>query len=367
MKRKVLLIGLILCLGLCPVYSQSISDTKCQDCKTNSAQCIDKLYGNYDNQVKIIFSDIDGTILGLNKKCPRPIMPEKVKQTVRELQEEKLPFVLVTGRSYTEARDMANDMGYKGDYVVSLQGAEITNSKGELIYTDSIKHKDAEAIFKSINKFKKDNKMNYYTYLFVNGKVYSIDGVKLPYNWESLTYIKSFKDFDKNYACGKILIYETNPEKIRQVQKYLKEKFPEYRIDIAADCYCDITSPTATKGNAVKKLAQIYGIDLKNTAVFGDAENDLSMFELVKNAGGIGVATGNAMQILKQNSNYVTLDVWDCGFSKGVDEIIKNNERLDRKVRKDNEKTFTNRSDVLFLYILGSGSTSKHEKCQQSD
>lgn len=334
MRRKLILAGLIFCLGIFPAHSKSISDVKCQDCKTGSAQNIDKLYGNYDNKIKIIFSDIDGTILGLNKKCPKPVVPQKVKESVAKLQNEKIPFVLVTGRSYTEARDMANDMGYKGDYIVSQQGAEITDSKGKLIYTDSIKHKDVETIFNSINKFKKDNKMNYYTYLFVNGKVYSIDGVKLPYNWEDLTIIKSLKDFDKNYACGKILIYETNPEKIRQVQAYLKNKFPEYRIDIAADCYCDITSPTATKGNAVKKLAQVYGIDLKNATVFGDAENDLSMFKAVKNAGGVGIATGNAMPVVKRNSSYVTLDVWDCGFSKGVDEILKNNARLDKKVRK---------------------------------
>lgn len=335
MKRKILLVGLVFCLGLCPVYSQSISGVNGQGCKINSAQSIDKLYGNFNNQIKIIFSDIDGTILGLDKKCPKPVVPQKVKDSVAKIQSEKIPFVLVTGRAYEEAKDLADEMGVKNNYIVGLQGAEIVDPNGKLVYTDSINKKDVEKIFNGLNSFKKINKMDFHTYLFVNGKVYSTENEQLPYNWAAIHVIKSLKDFDNNYSCCKFLVCEKNPEKLKLIKSYLKEKFPNYDVNICTDCYCELASPKASKGATVKKITQIYGIDMKNVAVFGDSENDLSMFNVIKKSGGVSVATGNAMQVLKQNSSYVTADVWECGFSKGVDAIIKNNKRLDKKLKND--------------------------------
>lgn len=333
MKRKYILAGLIFCLGIFPSYANA-SDIQYENSKSESAQNIDKLYGNYNNQVKIIFSDIDGTILGLNKKCPKPVVPQKVKESVLKLQNEKIPFVLVTGRAYEEVKGLADEMGIKNNYIVGLQGAEIVDPSGKVVYADPINKKDVKNILKGLNTLKKSSKMNFHTYLFVNGKTYSTENVKLPYNWAEIHVIKSLKDLGKDYSCGKFLICETNPENLKLIKNYLKKNFPNYDVNICTDCYCEMASPTASKGNAVKKLTQIYGIDIKNAAVFGDSENDLSMFKVIKDEGGIGVATGNAMQILKQNSSYVTLDVWECGFSKGVDEILKNNERLNRKVRK---------------------------------
>lgn len=333
MRRKLLLAGLLFCLGVFPVCAQ-VSDIQHQNPKVESAQSIDKLYGNYDNQVKIIFSDIDGTILGFNKKCPKQPIPQEVKKSVTNLQEQKIPFVLVTGRVYEEAKALADEMGVKNNYIVGLQGAEIVDPNGKLIYTDPINKKDVEKIFKGLKSFQKSHKMHFHNYLFVDGKVYSTENVKLPYNWAEIHVIKSLKDFDKNYSCCKFLICETNPQNLKLIKNYLKKNFPNYDVNICTDCYCELANPTATKGSVVKKLSQIYGIDLKNVAVFGDSENDLSMFKVVKDAGGVGIATGNAMPVLKQNSNYITLDVWDCGFSKGVDEIIKNNKRLDKKLKK---------------------------------
>lgn len=333
MKRKLILVGLIFCLGIFPAYAQAC-DVQYQISKAESAQGIDKLYGNYDNQVKMIFSDIDGTILGLDKKCPKPIIPQSVKQSVAKLQDEKIPFVLVTGRAYEEAKALADEMGVKNNYIVGLQGAEIVDPNGKIVYSDPINKNDVEKIFNGLNSFKKSKKMDFHTYLFVSGKVYSTENVKLPYNWAQIHVIKSLKDFDKDYSCCKFLICETNPQNLKLIKDYLKKNFPNYDINICTDCYCELANPTATKGNVVKKLSQIYGIDLKNVAVFGDSENDLSMFKVVRSSGGVGIATGNAMSVLKQNSNYVTLDVWQCGFSKGVDEIIKNNKRLDKKLKK---------------------------------
>ena len=112
------------------------------------------------------------------------------------------------------------------------------------------------------------------------------------------------------------------------VKDYLSKAFPNYNIVISGEYFCDVSSKTATKGNAIKKMAQILGVDLKNVAVFGDAENDISMLKQVKSSGGVSVAVGNAMPSVKESASFVTLPVTQGGFAKAIDEIFINNELL---------------------------------------
>ena len=47
---------------------------------------------------------------------------------------------------------------------------------------------------------------------------------------------------------------------------------------------------------------------------FGDGENDIGMLQLA----GIGVAMGNAEEVVKQNADYITADIDDDGIEKAL-------------------------------------------------
>lgn len=340
-KRLYLMIICLFILALTPVNAQEIKDKQINSCpvikevkQDNTYKSIDNLAGNYNNKVQVVFSDIDGTLLKLDLKHPKQEIPQNLKDAVIKLHEAKVPMVLATGRVYSEAKEIAEKIGNENTYIVTNQGAEIWNPKGEIIYKDAIKTADAKNFIDYFNKIKKENNLNSKIILFVDGKLYVTEEVKLPYNWASVIVLKSFKDLGPNYSASLICIDESNPEKIKFIQSKLRNKFPTYNINLSTDRYCDISSSTATKGNAVKKLSEIFGIDLKNAATFGDAENDLSMFKVVNDAGGLTVATGNASDALKKQADYVTLPVWEGGFAKGVDEILLNNKKLDKCNKK---------------------------------
>ena len=57
-----------------------------------------------------------------------------------------------------------------------------------------------------------------------------------------------------------------------------------------------------SKGNALLKIGKENGILPEEMMAFGDAENDMSMFQAVK----YGIAMGNAMESLKQIAYDVT-------------------------------------------------------------
>ena len=64
----------------------------------------------------------------------------------------------------------------------------------------------------------------------------------------------------------------------------------------------DVVEKEASKAEGLKRLCQYYGMELGQTAAFGDSMND---YEIVSLAG-IGIAMGNAVEELKTIADYVT-------------------------------------------------------------
>ena len=73
--------------------------------------------------------------------------------------------------------------------------------------------------------------------------------------------------------------------------------------------FTDITANGADKGKGILAIARHEGFDPSRTMAFGDGGNDTSMILQA----GIGIAMGNAIEALKQQSDYVTTSVDDDG------------------------------------------------------
>lgn len=74
--------------------------------------------------------------------------------------------------------------------------------------------------------------------------------------------------------------------------------------------FTDITARGTDKGSALHKMARHLGIDMAHTIAFGDGGNDLTMIR----EAGIGVAMGNANDLLKQHADHITTSVDDNGI-----------------------------------------------------
>lgn len=294
----------------------------------STPQSIDNLVGHYNNKIKFIFSDIDGTIIPLDKKVSKRTISENTKISVQKLKQAHIPLILVTGRSYKEAKNVATEMGNENNYIITFQGAQIINPNGKIIYRDDIKNKDFKKIIKNLESFNKLYNQNSKPYFVLDGEYYSMEKTNFPYLWQKMKVIKSIDELKPNAQPSKIEIYESNPKKIKLLQAYFKKLFPDYHVNVAADCYCCITSKTATKGVAIKKLAGILNINLQNSAALGDAENDISMLNLIRTNRGVAIAVGNAMNNVKSNANFITSPVDNDGFANAVNKILLNNSAL---------------------------------------
>lgn len=301
------------------------SPVKNQSCNAQSPKFIDDLVGNFDHRIEIVFSDIDGTLLPLDKNAPEGESPVSVKQAVLKLKKAHLPLILATGRSGYEGMSISKRMGKDNNYVIALQGAIILNPKGKVIYEDGIDNENGIKVVKEMESCIKANNFKSKIFFYSKGKLYAFEDFDLPYSWEEKKVVKSLEELGSDFTLNKISLFDPSTSNLKILQAQLKKKFPNYHIDISADCYCDVSLFTSTKGNALKKLSEILKVDLKNSAVFGDAENDISMLELVKKSGGLAVAVGNAMDSVKRSANFVTSPVYEDGFLRAVDEILINN------------------------------------------
>jgi len=80
----------------------------------------------------------------------------------------------------------------------------------------------------------------------------------------------------------------------------------------------EVTNINAHKGNALKLLCAHAGIDISQTAAFGDGGNDIT---LIREAG-LGVAMSNAIPELKAAANYITLSNEEDGVAYVINKLL---------------------------------------------
>ncbi|MBW8381991.1 MAG: HAD hydrolase family protein, partial [Youngiibacter sp.] len=114
----------------------------------------------------------------------------------------------------------------------------------------------------------------------------------------------------------KILAYG-KPDELKEIEKKLIEMEIQDEVHhvYSSDVYLEILPPTATKGFMLERLRDILGSGVRIFAV-GDYMNDLEMIA----SADVGIAMGNAAQIIKDTADVVTV----TNDESAIAEIIRN-------------------------------------------
>ena len=133
-----------------------------------------------------------------------------------------------------------------------------------------------------------------------------------------------FKDlfttkFDRNEVLKRAIKIEANvTNKDREkIENYIQNdfgyviNFDEHGSDNAFEFY----SPTISKATGIQKVLDYYHLNQNDTYAFGDGENDLEMIEFCR----VGVAMGNACDLLKVKANIICKSIVD----DGLEDILK--------------------------------------------
>ena len=123
----------------------------------------------------------------------------------------------------------------------------------------------------------------------------------------NVRYVKYSIENNENLSSNNII----------STENYIKNdfgyviNFEEHGSDNAFEFY----SPTISKATGIQKVLDYYHLDQDDTYAFGDGENDLEMIEFCR----VGVAMGNACEVLKEKANIVCKSIVD----DGLEDILK--------------------------------------------
>lgn len=266
--------------------------------------------------IKMVATDIDGTILGGNF-----IFTPEVKACIKDLTQKNIKVVLVTGRMNDAVIHVAQELGLNTP-IVSYQGGLIKCQTGEILYEKTLDKNFAREIICWANE------NNVHLNLYMDDKLYvekDNEAVKrytaergIPYQVCELSKIHL-------EHINKILAIDfNNIERVTGWVNYLKEKYPELYIVKSTPYFCEISNTEARKSCAVEFLTKYWGLKKEEVLSIGDQNNDI---ELLK-AGGIKIAMGNGTDEIKKFADYVTDTVDNNGFVKAIDKFVLKQEGI---------------------------------------
>ena len=197
---------------------------------------------------KILVSDYDKTFY-LND-----IDMEENKIAVNNFIKEKNIFIIATGRSFLDFKNVVNKYKFYYDYAILNQGVTIIDNKDNVIYNTSMDNKIIKDIINDLNL---DKSINYFCCSGLDSRV-NIDHIDL----------------------NKINVkYESNKTAL-SIKELLEEKYNKYiYVYNISDSKIEIVSKKSNKSEAIKLISNMLNIDKNNIYTIGDGYSDVGMIK----------------------------------------------------------------------------------------
>lgn len=278
--------------------------------------------------IKLVASDLDGTIISENN-----YIPESNFEAINKMNKNNINFAICTGKSYSISKDICNKCS--ATYGIFSNGSQIFNLKtGVQIFNSFLDNNDIRLCYDIAKKYNlhvhaySDEQLvsERLQYLDLrNFKLQKKSGFKFVIVPNILDYIEK-----NNLPIHQFVI--SSPSPLNFIENEILEnvhvstsrisKFGQYKDRILNKEYeyLSIIPYNTNKSSAIKFLSDYLSIDNNDVMAIGDNLNDVDMIK----SSGIGVAVANAYSELKDVAKYTTQNsVTDGGFAEAVYKFIE--------------------------------------------
>lgn len=275
--------------------------------------------------IKAVFLDLDGTLLNDEK-----IISQKNISTLKHFASKGIKFIVSTGRNYTGTLSVLNNINFI-DYIITSNGAAVYDTHtGKPIITDFMSNGLAISLAESLDL------ENIMLDIFVNGEAYMEEkNIEFLKHVDTPEAIRSFILHNRIIVPSIMDYLITSKKDIEKVTINFKtlpdgtifkraETIDIIKSFLSLSCVTggsnnvEVTLSEATKGHAMRKLVNLLNIPISDTAAMGDSENDLHIIETA----GVGIAMGNADDMVKSAADFVTLTNEEDGVSYALENIL---------------------------------------------
>ena len=288
--------------------------------------------------IKVIASDMDGTLLGDDHK-PAP----ETLAAVKKACDAGIRFMIATGRNFPGAMAELKDAELVCDYIVG-SGAEVRNPQQEVVVTHPISIELCRTIYEEIRDYPLSVTFCTDGYDYKIGTPEEIEEslmlqMQLFFSNQpreelakSETYrrikksTRSMSDMDELEAAGvpvyKLFLYSEDKAMLDEMNVQLQRN-KDIAVASSFPTNLEITDVKAQKGPVLKEYIESLGYTMDEVMVLGDSLNDLSMISMDF---GATVAMANADPEVKSAAKYITKSNTEFGVAYAIEELLKRQE-----------------------------------------
>ncbi|MCD7956347.1 MAG: Cof-type HAD-IIB family hydrolase [Lachnospiraceae bacterium] len=280
--------------------------------------------------VKLIASDLDGTLLTDDKK-----ISEKTRRMISLAAAKGIQIVPATGRAFSSVPEEV--LALPGvEYVITSNGAAVYSvSQGKRIYSCPLEAVSVEKILEMDETVSQENQAARPVLTiegFIDGVPYSdvgylenpgkygATGFGIGYVKRTRTPVQDIRSFlwEHKGELDSLSVVSADYSLLARCKEVMEKNIPLIQTTSSVPHLLEIVHARSGKGNTLSYLLDTLGIAPEEAAAFGDAYNDLDMIRLVK----YGIAVGNAVEACKSAAYLVTGSNEEDGVAEAIQRIL---------------------------------------------
>lgn len=259
---------------------------------------------------KAVFFDADGTVCDIEKG-----VPESAIRAIQALVDNGHEAWLCTGRSRAFVPPYLEQVPFTG--MITACGATIEKD-GVRLFNKEVTCETARHSVEVLRKYGLVPVMEGADYMY-----YDKDEYTMEINWyrdlitEALrNKWRPIKGYEDNMYINKISAKMVPGCNDQAACEELKEYYDIIRHESGslAGTTIEMVPKGYNKAVGIAAVIRIYGIPWEDTIVFGDSNNDISMFEYAHTK----VAMGNGSVKIREMADYITSDMFHDGIREGL-------------------------------------------------
>lgn len=279
--------------------------------------------------IKLVASDIDGTIIDRNN-----IIPPSNLEAIKKIHEKNIPFAVCTGKSYSVSKNICEKLNPtfgifgNGTQIVDLKNnKELVRkilSKEDLLYITTLVERfnlhlhiytDTELVSEKLmymdlrNFMLKSKNSSSLDFRIVDDITEYISKNNPNVFSAVVSSENSLLDFEKFITVNENIMYQFINKRGKYKDNIIGKEYE----------YINISPKHIDKDESITFLTEYLNISKKDVLSIGDNINDIKM---VKNSG-IGVAVNDAYDELKSVADYITQKTATEGaFAEAIEKFI---------------------------------------------
>lgn len=267
---------------------------------------------------KVLFFDVDGTLANFDATIPASAF-----EALKQAKANGHQLLLCTGRSMGQLHRELLELPLDG--YVCAAGAYV-QYHGQVIDSHFMSEAKLDKIFRLIREENLLYAMQCVDHLATGKDVFQpllqlmrdrnkLNEKQLASVFPNMELVDSMNQFSN---VEKVLFYDGKLS-VQDVRERLGTEFDVVDMSFLQDKRSsgEITQAGINKASGIRKVLEFLGMTREDSIAFGDGENDVDMIEYA----GIGVAMGNAVDLIKEKADIVTDRIEEDGIQNALQRL----------------------------------------------